>query len=305
MARDWESQFTTWAQPPSQTETDRCENAIKAIKNAIARSPKLNRRQIKVFPQGSYRNRVNVRKDSDVDVGVMCHDVFLYHYPPGKTGADFGNIAGGYPFPQFKNELEEALVGYFGRAAVRRGNKAFDIHETTYHVEADVAPLFEFRHYYESGNSLCGVALIPDKGWRIENYPERLLDDWPRIDQHYENGIAKNMATNRVFKGVVRILKSLRNEMETAGIAAATPIPGFLIESLVFNAPDACFKHSTWDAVVQTVLLHLWSNTKDDPSCHEWVEVNGIKYLFRASQKWTREQAHAFIDAAWSYVGVR
>jgi hypothetical protein len=305
MPRDWESQFATWAESPSQTETDRCENAIKAIKNAVAQSEKLKRRKIKVFAQGSYRNRVNVRRDSDVDVGVMCHDVFLSHDPPGKTDADFGNVDGGYPFRQFKNELEEALVAYFGRAAVQRGNKAFDIHETTYHVEADVAPLYEFRHYYESGSCLCGVALVPDSGERIVNYPERLLDDWPHINQHYENGVVKNAATSRAYKGVVRIVKSVRNEMEAAGIAATAPVPGFLIECLVFNAADHCFKHATWDAAVQDVVLHLWTNTKDDASCNEWVEVNDIKYLFRVSQEWTRAQAHAFIDAAWSYVGVR
>lgn len=305
MPRDWESQFATWAQSPSQTETDRCENAIKAIRNAVAKSDKLKARRIKVFPQGSYRNRVNVRKDSDVDVGVMCHDVFLPRYPTGKTGADFGNVDANYSYLQFKNELEEALVAHFGRAAVSRGNKAFDIHETSYHVEADVAPLLEFRHYSESGEYHCGVALKPDSGGQIENYPERLLEDWPRVDQHYENGVAKNTATNRAYKGVVRIVKSLRNEMEEAGSAASVSIPGFLIECLVWNAPDTCFKHKTWDGDVQAVFQHLWSNTKNTAACKEWLEVNGIKYLFHPSQKWTREQAHTFVDAAWSYVGVR
>jgi hypothetical protein len=53
------------------------------------------------------------------------------------------------------------------------------------------------------------------------------------------------------------------------------------------------------------VLCHLWSNTKADTSCQEWTEVNDIKYLFRISQKWTRQQVHEFLDTAWSYVGIR
>jgi hypothetical protein len=53
------------------------------------------------------------------------------------------------------------------------------------------------------------------------------------------------------------------------------------------------------------VLPYLWSNTKDDEACKGWTEVNDIKFLFCISQKWTREQAHTFVDAAWSYVGVR
>src|SRR5262245_21774097 len=92
MSRDWEAQFTTWARSPADTETQRCENAITAIRNAVAKSAKLSLRRIKVFPHGSYRNRVNVRQDSDVDVGVMCHGVFLTTYPAGKTDADFGNV---------------------------------------------------------------------------------------------------------------------------------------------------------------------------------------------------------------------
>jgi len=37
--------------------------------------------------------------------------------------------------------------------------------------------------------------------------------------------------------------------------------------------------------------------------CSEWGEVSELKYLFRSPQKWTREQAHKFIDAAWDYIG--
>lgn len=56
---------------------------------------------------------------------------------------------------------------------------------------------------------------------------------------------------------------------------------------------------------MQASLLHLWSNLKDDTLCHEWCEVDNIKYLFRPQQKWGRAQAFTFVDEAWSYVGVR
>lgn len=303
--RDWQATFTDWAKPPGKTEQDRCDNAVSAIRNAIKASDKLRSRRVSVFAHGSYRNNTNVRKDSDVDTGILCTDTFLYELPEGTTGDTFGIIPASYQYRQFKDEVEGALVDHFGRSAVVRGNKAFDIHESTYHVEADVAPVFEFRQYFENGSYRCGVALVPDNGGRIENYPERLLESWPHINQHYENGVEKNNATRRAFKGVVRILKTLRNEMEEAGIAVARPVPGFLIECMTWNAPNSCFAHSTWDAVVQAVLVHVWSKTKDDASCKGWCEVNNIKYLFHYSQRWTRAQAHAFIDAAWSYVGVR
>ena len=158
MARNWESDFGFWAQPPSRTEEQRSDNAIKGIRSAVNGSSKLNQRKIKVFTQGSYRNRVNVRQDSDVDLGVMIYDSFFEEYPEGKTRADFGNIVGDYPYSQFKDELEEALVDRFGRASVKRGNKAFNIRENTYHVEADVVPLFEFRQYWPGGSYRAGVS---------------------------------------------------------------------------------------------------------------------------------------------------
>lgn len=103
----------------------------------------------------------------------------------------------------------------------------------------------------------------------------------------------------------MRILKKIRNEMDDAFIAAAKPIPGFLIECMVWNAPTACFKGDTWDDKVQAVFLHLWSSTKDYGPCKDWKEVNNIKLLFNSDQPWTQREAHDFIFAAWSYVGIR
>ena len=206
MTRDREEIFSTWAQPPAQTEEQRSENAIRSIRNAISYSSRLKERRLKVFTQGSYRNRVNVRKDSDVEVGVMLYEYFLWQVPEGKTPADFGINIVDYSFSQFKDDLEDALVAHFGRAAVKRGNKAFNIRENTYHVEADVVPLFEFRQYWEQGDYRAGVSLLTDKeGRKIENYPERLVDYWPQTPLHYENGNSKNTATTRRYRGLVRI----------------------------------------------------------------------------------------------------
>ena len=306
MSRDWESTFTFWAQSPSKTEQERCERVIRAIKAAVSQSPKLQHRKIQVFTQGSFRNRVNVRQDSDVDVGVMLYDYFLSQYPEGKKHADFGNSDAGYSFSQFKNELEGALVDYFGIAAVKRGNKAFDIKATQTRVEADVVPLFEFRHYWDNGSYRAGVALYPDNSIRrIENYPERLVDYWPSTPLHYENGVSKNSSTSQRFKGMVRILKKLRIELEDLGNDQAKAVPGYLLECLVWNAPNWCFDKYTWVDRVQSVLRYLWQNTNEVTNCDKWCEVDDIKYLFHVVQPWTREQAHAFINAAWDYVGVK
>lgn len=303
---DWENIFAAWAQSPSKTEQTRCENAVNAIRNAIGKSAALKHRSIKVFTQGSYRNRVNVKQDSDVDIGVLCDESYFYSVPTGMTAEQVGNYdgPGTYLYSVFKNELEAALVAHFGRTAVVRGNKALNIRETTYHVEADVVPLFEYRTYSKTGGHIAGVALLQDKGGRIENFPERLLSSWPNIPLHYENGVSKNDGTGRRYKSVVRIIKKLRNIMEEAGNAEAKLIPSYLIECLVWNVSDVNFNGKPWLEIVRSVLCSIWSATKDDASCGKWCEVDDIKFLFHSSQPWTRQQAHDFVGKAWDLIGI-
>lgn len=297
MSRDWESIFTTWSQGPSQTEQEKAENSERQIREAIKSSSKLNSRDISVFTQGSYKNRVNVRKDSDVDIGVLCFDTYFPEYQDDNVKAllEKSSSTASYTFFEFKNELEEALVSRFERASVKRGNKSFDIKENSYRIEADVTPFFEHRRYTSASNYLSGVEMIPD------NFNPPRIRNWPQ--QHYENGVNKNDLTNRRYKRVVRILKSLSNEMSNNGIDVAKQTPSFLIECLVWNAPNDHFGYSSYKSTIRAVLAYLFNNTIDDVKCSEWGEVSELKYLFRSSQPWTRLQAHNFISAAWDYVG--
>lgn len=296
MASNWEDKFRRWAAPPSETEEKRCKNAEDAIRKAIQKSSKLSARSITVFSQGSYRNNTNVRQDSDVDVGILCPDTFFYaELPAGTQPSTFNITPASYDYSVFKNEVGEALRDYFGVAAVTRGNKAFDIKETSHHVEADVAPFFEHRRYNADGGYISGVELRPDNG-----VPARVIN-WP--EQHYKNGVSKNLDTGRRYKAMVRVLKNLRNEMDEAGIQEAKSIIGFLSECLVWNVPNSSFGNSTYTEDLRRVLAHLYNQTKGDGSCSEWGEVSELKYLFRGSQKWTRQQANDFLLAAWRYVG--
>ncbi|MFC2954186.1 nucleotidyltransferase [Marinicaulis aureus] len=305
MDANWETAFTTWSQPPGDSEKSRCENAINAIKSAVSDSYALRHRSIKSFVQGSYRNRVDAKAQSDVDVGVLCNDVFLEDYPAGKHRSDFGFVAGSYTFAEFKNDLGNALVSKFGAASVNRGNKAFNVKNTPLGVEADVVPLFEYRHYWDMDNYRAGVALITDNGHRIVNYPERLLDHWPYTPLHYENGVSKNTNTSRAFKGMVRILKQLRATMEKGNIVSASNVPGYLLECLAYNVPDAAYYPPSWNQRVEAALNYMWINTCIDTACNEWTEVDAIKYLFRVGQSWNREQAFAFVSDARHYLGIQ
>jgi hypothetical protein len=255
----------------------------------------LRNHPIQIFPQGSYHNRVNVRQDSDVDIAVRYDGIFLYTIPPGMEPAQFGITRVFDRYGAFKNDVQEALIDYFGADSVKRGNKAFDIKSNSYRVEADVAPFFLHRLFLNDGSVLSGVALRPD------NAPLYGIFNWP--EQHYNNAVRKNRATAKRFKGMVRILKSLRNEMEAEGFAKAIPIPGFLLECLVYNLPNDHLEGGSWEDNVRSTLDYLIKGTSYDLTCILWKEVSELKYLFAPDQKWSRQQAHAFLVAAWNYIG--
>ncbi|WLE96106.1 MAG: nucleotidyltransferase [Candidatus Electrothrix communis] len=232
MSRDWEKTFSAWSNGPSATEQQRAENAESQVRQAIASSPKLQSRNIKVFTQGSYRNRVNVRKDSDVDIGIVCYDTYFPDYPDDNVKAVIEKRSKDavYTYATFKNEIEEALVARFGRASVKRGKKSFDIKENSYRVEADVAAFFEHRRYTSAYDYLSGVEMIPD------DYNPPMVRNWP--EQHYNNGVHKNSNTSKRYKRAVRILKTLSNEMSDNGIKSAKEAPSFLVECLTWNVPN-------------------------------------------------------------------
>lgn len=109
--------------------------------------------------------------------------------------------------------------------------------------------------------------------------------------------------TSTRFKSIVRVIKRLRNEMDEAGIIATSPIPSYLIECVVYNAPNNRFGHYQYKDDVRSVITYLYNQTLNDEDCREWREVNYLKYLFGAHQAWTRQQVNDFVLAAWRYAG--
>jgi len=167
---DWESKFNTWSKGPGASEQAKCENSIKAIRNAVSKSIKLASRDTSVFLQGSYRNRVNVRQDSDVDIGVLCTDTYYYEIPTDTTLDDFNIKPATYHLSEYKKDLEDALVKYFDRKSVKRGNIAFNLKENTYRVDADITPFFVFKWFQRKGSSdiVSGVETYSDDNKQIQ-----------------------------------------------------------------------------------------------------------------------------------------
>lgn len=294
-----EGSFILWSKGPAQTESDKCDNTELAVRKAIKADPKLTSLDISVFAQGSYLARTNIRQNSDVDICIRYNTAFFPDYPEGTTNETFGNVDSPMSFADFKNMVQQALESYFGKGGVTRCKKAFDIHANTYRIDADVIPTFEHRRYTGEFNEdgshqyLSGVAFKPDNGSLIKNWPQ----------QTYDNGVARNTETGRKYKRVIRILKRLRDKMQSENVSAAVNMPSFLIECLVWNSEVEAFEKDTYTDILRYVIADTWNRTRKDEDCSKWGEVNELKYLFRNSQPWTRQQANDFLQAAWDYIG--
>ncbi len=293
-----EADFREWSRPPTTTEEQKCTNAESVVRNAISSYAGFTKRNIDVFVQGSYRNGTNVRADSDVDICVRCMDVCFCDIPAGFSNSDFGLVNATYTCTEFKNDVEQALKGYLGVSSVSRGKKAFDLHQNTYRIDADVVPTFEHRRYSIHDcqyTYLSGTELHPDGGARIINW----------LAQNYKNGTLKNSQTGTRFKKLVRVLKRLCNEMVAVGNTAAKSIPSYLIECLVWNAPNSVFVSDQYSENLRQILLHLFEHTNEEIKCSDWGEINELKYLFYSGQSWTRLDVNNFVVAAWNSAGFK
>jgi predicted nucleotidyltransferase len=279
------------------TKRNRTEQEIKA---ALASSGRL-RGGYRVYAKGSYANDTNVRLDYDVDIAVECTDFFY----SDTTGAPADVIKAAearrvpytkYGQAEFKNDVEQALVDYYGRSAVVRGNMAMRVREKKTTLPADVVPCFEYHYIYGFG---ANGGLLYRQGTRL--YPDRgaYLHNWPQ--QQLERGIAKNAATGRRYKRMVRAFKRLENLLVDRGEIKA--LPSFFMECLVYNVPNDCFNHPTYVADMRSVLATIFNATQSDERCGEWVEASECKSLFHPDQAWTRQQAHELASEAWDLMG--
>ncbi len=309
MARDWNELFKAWSKPPSDSEEAKATRAAGMINDAVRQTGILNARDFKVYATGSYRNNTNVKGGSDVDVALVLQSGFFYTLPSGVTASMVG--LGNQPtalLSQFRSEVHRALAQKFGND-VKPRPKTFNIVGNSGRLPSDATPFLLHRRYTGKRGSNGSWLYLEGVETRSANDPSKRVINWH--DEHYDNGVARNTETKKRFKRVARILKRLSDDMANNGNAtakaAAAPMASFLIECLVFNAPDKCFnrEESGYYSDVQEVVAHCWRETKDDAKAGKLLEVNKRKYLFGSHQKWTRAQAHEFMFRAWNHVGFK
>ncbi len=303
MATTWEDTLRGWVKPPSDNEDVKRDKTETEIKEALSSSSRLKNVKYKVYTKGSYANNTNVRLDYDVDVAVECTEFCYHEVSSSATGkkdaidAQFSPYGKKYDLVAFKADIEAALVDYYGRSAITRGNIALRVREKKTRLPADVVPCCGFQLVTDINQKgemtiLRGARIHPDKGANVTNWPQQQL----------ENGIAKNNSTNYRYKYMVRALKRLENLLVQEG-KLVDELPSFLIECLVYNVPNDNFSHKNYVDEMRAVLAPIFNATRNKEDCSDWIEVSGRKYLFHSGQSWTYEQAHSLADKAWKRMG--
>jgi hypothetical protein len=304
MANFSEDTLDRWRKRPSNTEQQRYEWTRNKIKDALRGHSFGGNDSVgySIYAKGSYPNFTNVRRDSDVDIAVeltsIATEEFIHEAvslsSERKTAATsrmgYNPYYGDYNLRMFKDEAEQVLRHVF-LGSVVRADKAIKIEETNSGLKADVVVCQTLLTFFNENRIERGTRIISDGGASIHNYSK----------QHYDNGVAKNLATLRRYKRVVRILKHVENRMVQEGLIYE--VPSFLIESIAYNVPNSHYVDNlTWNSRLRAVLETSYTANKEED---EWLEVNGIKFLFHATQKWTETQADLFLREALRYLGYR
>ena len=293
-----EKQINSMASPISQSEDEKCRNAIRMVRDAMKKldytddgkgirsymentysytldlHQRYTSKKITLLVQGSYANRTNIPTESDVDVAVILESTFIPNYRNGVSGSDYGFSEGTFSVDELKDEVQKALNQHFGGQGIKRHDKCIKVIGNTYRVDADVVPACRYRDYsddyrYDHSNYISGIAIKPDSGGKIINYPE----------QHIRLGIAKNKVTKYNFKKCVRIIKSMRERMEENGYRVNSKVSSFGLESLLWNVDVSAY--TKYSSILRYTFGEIVSFLKNDfMNSGTYMEINGIKSLF-------------------------
>jgi hypothetical protein len=298
-----EDKLNRYKEPSSPTEKEKQDRAERMVRDGVEAWQGFEGISLRYLPKGSYKNNTNVRTDSDVDIAVIREG--LYYYNTDLLRPEDAAPINAVPSSSLpllgialRGELEKALCEKFGSACDTTGNTAITVSENSGRVSADVVPSFPYRlYYYDSLGQITfveGTKTFRKDGSQIVNYPE----------QQYSNGVARNNATSRRYKFLVRILKRLENDLVTAG--KIDELPSYFMECLVYRVPNSYFGSASATPLtddLKAVLVYIFGST-DDGSAVSWYEPNEIKKLFESGQPWTMQDARNLTLQVWAHLGL-
>lgn len=296
--RDWEAWLAAASAPASATEEAQRDRTESRIRNAIARAPDIPS-SVHVYAKGSYANNTNVRRDADVDVAIEWTSTFkvmTWGETLGMTPEQLGYVPVEEPITpaEFRRRVERAMVAAFDSSTVdTTPDKHIGVAAGSSTLDADVVPCFQLNRYDAPHFSREGHRIFPKNGTTpVDNYPK----------QNYDNGVGKNNATSRRYKEIVRCTKRVVGELYDERIITRD-YPGYLIESLVYNAPNSYFGHARRYDDMQAVFRFLWNGLADVAVYNAWTEPSELLMLFRGRPDRVPGNARNVIGNAWLWIG--
>ncbi len=284
--------LTLWIQPSSDAEQVRQERAERMVRAAIDAWPNFKGVPRRVYAKGSYPNNTNVRRDSDVDVVVECSDCTYWDNAPGVHRTASGVYTGPWDHKYWRQQVAAALLDAYGATGVDTSGKiAINLPEVAgSRPSTDVVPSHAYHLHTGPYSQLDGSVVWSTDGKKIVNWPEQQL----------QNGRAKNTATNRRYKQIVRALKNVENRLAHAG--RIDELPSYFMECLVYNVPNSTLLTGSLDDAFQGTLLTLYGGISGN-RYGAWTEPNGIKPLFNGGQSWTPADAVKLVNATYDLLG--
>ena len=281
-------QTTAWSRYPTPI---RSGWAHAAVKSAILIGGRFQSHVVDVYVQGSYKNLVNVRSDSDVDIVAELSSVAFFDTSQlqfreqSAFWASIGRVD--YDYVQFRMEVHELLKARFG-PAVTPHSKAIEVEPNWRRLKVDVLPAMLFRQIY----AFDGSNMMSTDGICFWTSDGRQVINWPK--QHLDNGTAKNEATGGHFRPSVRMFKNARAYAVARGLLSPQVAPSYFLQCLLANVPDVLFgpdRSSTYLSVLN------WLNQNRHLLRHFRCQ-NGIQPLFGFSpEQWQLDRAFATVDS--------
>ena len=144
-------------------------------------------------------------------------------------------------------------------------------------------PCIPYNHFGKWGISI------------FDHRRNRAIHSFPK--QHIENGVEKNKRTGQMFKPLVRVFKSLRNEMIEDGVLWEGAAPSYFVECLVYNVPDRLFLPDIGKAFYR---IAGWLDDNQDTMMKMKCQ-NGITSMFHGDACWKMKDCRDFIEAVGDY----
>ena len=141
-----------------------------------------------------------------------------------------------YTWQQFRAEVQQALINYYGSLKVTDGNKCIKVAGHADRLNADVVPCTAYRHYHDHNRYASGISFWTRSGVQIINFPK----------DHLHNGSEKNNRCRTRYKPNIRVMKNARNR-------TGNDLPSYFLECLFYNVPDDYFTPRHADTFASTI----------------------------------------------------